>query len=696
MKVPRIAGLVLGLATLAAARAQAQEKQEYKPAASLADPRLAAIRKASAIWEARQAEPRKVVDVLCVVADVPSFLEAIAAWDEGQFFPILIDEPRLVLAFARAFRPARVVRWPGKAGAIAPGETWTRAVAAVGKGWSSGSKTVAGDAVPKGLGPGTPGVVVAHPGSPALAGAVALAAGRLQPLLRWEVPGKGYAIVPRGDEAEALAVELEKVVAGVVPRYEGLGDDCDFLTLAGDYPYRYAGTKGFGAGAAAFDDLVGRAADPKRRWAFTGRLLGDPATSVYRAMCSLFLQPRSALMFNGYPEAEAGFAPYNTMRAGAARLDKALPTTLRTGATGGTLAAWHRAFDPINPFGLALINSHGNPDRFNLVGGAGGPWDVPSTGPTAVAMIHSYSAADPTDPNTVAGRWLANGAFFYFGSLNEPFLQSFRTHDLVADLIAEGLPLSVAVRLTADEARLTAAGGPTVREIEQFSLPWRLQVLGDPLYRVSAALAKSPRLARWEPITSWPADRVGPAPKAGAADAEKLSWARSAALARWSMKPEARPDLAGVLRSIRRDRLSKADRDRFDALLFDALVADGRTVEWCATYARVPASERSRELERALETVRVANLYRAIDKGSWPPAVAVWDELVRSPSHADLKAQATRLVAPLATTPARLADWRKHLRSALADDRARPSADPIQQELGRVEKALGAGRARGR
>ena len=38
----------------------------------------------------------------------------------------------------------------------------------------------------------------------------------------------------------------------------------------------------------------------RRRWAYTGRLLGDPAASVARAMAALFLQPNSALLWNTY------------------------------------------------------------------------------------------------------------------------------------------------------------------------------------------------------------------------------------------------------------------------------------------------------------------------------------------------------------------------------------------------------------
>lgn len=692
MTLRHVGWLVSALGLVLASAAWGQDKPpEYRPPASLFDPRLEPVRKASAYWEARLGEPRKVVDLLCLVPDVPSFLEAVAAWDEGHWFPILIDDPRLTLAFARAFRPARVVRWPGKARAIPPGDLWAKAVAAAGKGWASGSKGLRGDAFPKALGPRTPGVVVSHPESPALAGAVALAAGRFEPLVRWETPGKGYAFALKGEDAEALAVEVEKAVAAVAPRYGALADEVDFVTLAGDYPYLYAATKGYQPGTAAFDDLVGRTADPRGRWAFTGRLLGDPATSVYRAMCSLFLQPGSALLFNGYPEKDASFAPYNSLKAGADRLGKVLPTTLRTGDRDGTLASWHKVLDPVNPFGLLLINSHGNPDRFNLVESVGGPWDVPLTGPAAVVMIHSFSAVDPTDPNTIAGRWLANGAFLYFGSLAEPYLQAFRPHDLVADLVAEGLPLGAAVRLTPGEARLTAQGGPTVREIDQFALPWRLHLLGDPLYRVSPAWAKAPRLASWDPIASWPAERAGVVPPQGATDVATLKWARAVALTSAGSKRAAVPDLVKPLLAIRRDRLPKADRDRYDALLVHVLVPANRSADLRAKYAKVPAADLSPELERALETVRVADLDAALRKESPAAAVAVWDELIRSPSHADLKSLATRLVAQRATNPARLAAWRKHLRAALADDRAKGSAGLLEPELGRVEKALRGG-----
>ena len=114
--------------------------------------------------------------------------------------------------------------------------------------------------------------------------------------------------------------------------------------------------------------------------------------------------------------------------------------TLREGAAP-SLADWSRLFDPINRYGLVLINSHGCSDRLQPAGGPGPDRRHPPSVPTAVLMIHSFSAADPNDPETIAGRWLANGAFVYFGSMNEPYLQSFRPPRLVAGLVAEGVPL---------------------------------------------------------------------------------------------------------------------------------------------------------------------------------------------------------------------------------------------------------------
>src|SRR4051812_38398188 len=140
---------------------------------------LEELRRASDGWRRRPGPERSVIDQVCLVPDLPTFLDAIATWDERHYFPILIDDIEFTFKFLRAFRPARIVRYPHKAAAIPPEQFWTRAQAAVERAWTEGDTggSAAGDGVPKALGATPPGVVLSSPESPMLAGAVALAAG---------------------------------------------------------------------------------------------------------------------------------------------------------------------------------------------------------------------------------------------------------------------------------------------------------------------------------------------------------------------------------------------------------------------------------------------------------------------------------------------------------------------------------------
>jgi hypothetical protein len=519
-----------------------------------------AISQAERSWQGRPGPGRQVVDLVCLVPDLASFLEAIAAWDESHAFPILIDDVELSFKFLRAFRPARIVRYPRRAAPIPAEQVWDAAVAAVGRSWTSETAGAAlpGDAVPKRLGPTPPGVVLSSPSSPMLAGAVALAAGRFQPLIRGEIAGS-FADVPSAEEALSLTRSLEARVAGAIPSYGTLGDDCDFLTLAGDWPYRYQTVNG----PAAFDDLVGRwdGVPGRPRWAFTGRLLGDTTASVYRAMCSLFLQPDAALLLNTYTDPSPPWSTY-AMAGAADALQPIAPVTVREGGQA-SLNDWSRLFDPINRFGLVLINTHGTPTQFHLRGGPGQTDDVPPSVPAAVLMIHSYSAADPNDPQTIAGRWLANGAFVYFGSLFEPYLPAFRPPAEVARLLAAGVPLGAATRRVPPEP---------------YSQPWRLVYLGDPLYQVLPRTDRLPRLERWPPVASWPAAAEFPQPTAAAAADTHLNWVLNTAL--YQLQRSAQPhqpiDLPRALLAIDRAELDPRLRPVYDALLIDTLVSSER------------------------------------------------------------------------------------------------------------------------
>ena len=286
--------------------------------------------------------------------------------------------------------------------------------------------------VPSRLGRTPPGLVLSNPQSPMLAGAVALAAGRFQPLVRLEpVTASSSPAEPLGRsrpktfhdvlslaEARRFARLIEALAATITGTYNQLGDRCDFLTLAGDWPYRYVNDEESGVvrGEHALDDLIGRlleanqqgVAQARSRWAFTGRLPGDPAASVYRAMCSLFLMPDSALLWDTYN----GGRPWSDYRMNEAVgtltrfWPRATPPVHRAGPDA-SLAAWHRRLDPFNRFGWLLVNSSGAPRQFSIPGGQRrSPADLPRGQATVVSIVHSFSAADPLDPSTIAGRWL--------------------------------------------------------------------------------------------------------------------------------------------------------------------------------------------------------------------------------------------------------------------------------------------------
>jgi hypothetical protein len=648
----------------------------------LFDTRLDEVRHASVAWERRTGPERRVVDVVCLVPDVPTFLEAVAAWDDRHFFPVLIDDVETSFKFLRAFRPARVVRCPSVVAAVgdkaAPEDLWEQAITAVGRAWAAegipAREVPRGDVVPKSLGPTPPGVVVSEPGSPSLAGAVALAAGRFQPLLRWQ-PGKSFGDDLKVEDALALGQSLEALLAEHVREYDRLGDDCDFVTLAGDYPYRFVGgmpKNPFGDGPNAFDDLILRSARGQRRWAYAGRLMGNPVESVYWAMCSLFLRPGSAILFNSYAETAPPWTDY-AMTAAAARVNKLVPTTH---LQGNDMTAWHQAFGTMNRSGLVMINTRGGPTEFHPGGQTA---DTPETAPAAVLMVHSYSASEPKNPDTLAGRWLANGAFVYFGAVNEPGLVAFRSPSLVASCLAENLPVVAAVR------RIST---------EPFGHPWRLVFFGDPLYRLKPVGVADTRLASWEPISGWPAYGEYQLPEPTAPEPVRLNWALKTAVFRFQtgVTPRQQVDLPAVLLGIPRDRLDAKLRPVYDALLTDTLLNARQAPILLDRLARIAPGERTGDVRRHLETAQMAALQRAVSARDFRQAASLWSGVVRAEGSRDFVRAFTERVSGLADTAARQSDWRDRLRAA-----GRSAADPanapvIDEYRKRVEEKLGTAR----
>lgn len=620
------------------------------------DPRLTPLLRAAETWQRRTGPDRIAVDQVCLVPDVPSFLEAIAAWDDRHVFPILIDEPAWTLPFLRAFRPSRVVRYTARgAGPDGPSsrwspprsaadrlELWEAAVRAVARGGSPPSVAddglPSGGASPRGRDDAPPGLVLSAPDSPMLAGAVALAAGRFQPMVRlepdlWEPDDRGgghparYGDVFTLDQAWRFARRLERRVAATTSHYDRLGDDCDFLTIAGDWPYRYD-NQAEGApvrGIHALDDLVGRTlvGEPdseglrasRRRWAFAGRLLGDPAASVAHAMGALFLAPDAALFWDTYEpgDARSGYtvAPAVRVLRGSGIVRRAI---VYGAVPSSNLANWHQLMDPWNRFGLIWLNSTGGPGDFSIAGGPGRPADLPGGCPAAIVMVQSHSAADPADPRTLAGRWLARGAFVYYGAVMEPYLQAFRKPGLAMDLAVRGVPLSAALRQG---------------ESEPFGRPWRLAYLGDPLYRLPrrGSLDRRLRPEAWQKLdaayASWPVETVAApaeAPAVGGDEspaARRLRWCYDSAIveaaggSRPGPLPPGHVGWQSTLKQIPRESLDPRLRRTCDDLLIDALAGAGDWEELSARLARVPPNERGPRGWAALETAAMFRLARA-------------------------------------------------------------------------------------
>ncbi|HYF48735.1 MAG TPA: hypothetical protein VEJ63_04990, partial [Planctomycetota bacterium] len=135
--------------------------------------------------------------------------------------------------------------------------------------------------------------------------------------------------------------------------------------------------------------------------------------------------------------------------------DKATPETFRE-----QVLPWNRN-------DLIMINSSGGPYSWGLTGGNGTGEDMPVGAPCAIHVTHSGSAGELYDPESMAGRAVWGGAFWYFGSAAEPFLTAFQPSRYYAPRIMAGASLSTVFRQRAGQ---------------NFFLPWRLLIVGDPQF----------------------------------------------------------------------------------------------------------------------------------------------------------------------------------------------------------------------
>lgn len=443
-----------------------------------------------AVAAARSAEtpapplPRaRSLDALVVVPDVATFLEWIGAWDGETMFPVLIEDAHFVPLFARAFRPAAVFYPKARAPVTLSPEAFDAALRA-----SFGPEAFEPNpakrrpaALPKPV-ESAAGLVVVDPSSPEAAGGLALAAGRGQRLAFVPAPPGGPARAASPGEFAEMQRRVEAAAEATGLPWHGLGSGIDFVTLAGAYPLGVLVPGAEEKGPYALDDAIARG-DFELPWAFTGRLVGDAPRAVWQAMASLFLEgPSESLLFSRYDTASEPWKSYDTDLARA--MLEPLGAVRQSRGEEATFARWHDTVLTAARSGadLVFVNSSGGTRDWSLAGPVSGlVEDVPLSEPAVVHVTHSGSMGNPYDEDTIAGRWLGNGAFVYFGSTAEPFLDAFNPPDENAARALAGMPLSRAFRRMPPDSRWR---------------PWKLAYAGDPLRTLRPeAIARVPARA---------------------------------------------------------------------------------------------------------------------------------------------------------------------------------------------------------
>ncbi|MCA9275039.1 MAG: hypothetical protein KDA29_03340 [Phycisphaerales bacterium] len=433
----------------------------------------------------RQAQ--MVVPFVVIVDDAPSYLYAISQWELMIRFPVLWDDGRVesrenIARFIRGFKPERVYRleddgdWDFEKEFDARSEQIDKAL---GKAlseqiedWRDSMREVHSQGIV------SPGVVLTDPTDAAWAGALALSAGRLQPI--------GYMIKPANlppplepDAADRIERELERLAGGFDRSWDKLGDDIDAVTLAMNTGTRIQ----TGAGARdmlATSDRLGRTEHngAGTRWAYCGQLIGSESQSVYRAMCALFLEIDQAFIWDGYGNNEP-WAAYDGTEAAAQLEPKDIRVELHD-QPKYTIEHWRNRMvrsigertDNETDALLMLMNSKGANRRFDLPGSyaeEGRAGDIPMLQvPAAMHIVHSFSLQLPFRRITIGARLLERGVYVYAGSVDEPFLNGFVPTPDIAKRLAAGLAFGTAVRF--DNGQV-----------------WKIAVLGDPLVTLGSA-----------------------------------------------------------------------------------------------------------------------------------------------------------------------------------------------------------------
>ncbi len=444
-----------------------------------------ALRLGDRIAQAQQ--KLKVIPDVVIVRDKASYLDALAAWSPSRRFPILIDDgspqaAEMIGQFVRGFAPTKVYSWTtGAGGGGEKTESDAASFSSVSevelRGAVSRAWDFAEDITPGGFVVGLrdrksapPGVVVLDLQDEAWVAGAALAAHRGQPIIVRDLPRNvdGAFHVQQADE---LNKAIEDGAGGFGLEYSGSGDEVEAVTITANCPAKiFTG----GADELALSDRIGRpgtGVEMSERWAWCGQIFGSAPRAAYVAMSSIFLVPRSAWMFDGYPE-DGVWGTYDLTKAGEELRGQAWQVEVMDKPNQSSRDWRVRAARTVDA-GFMLVNTKGNADFFDLETGQCKPDDVPFLDqPSMLHIIHSWSARAPGNRDLLAGRWMERGVYCYIGSVHEPYLQAFLPGSNIVKRVLAGGTLAAAVR-------------HDKRQV------WKIAYFGDPLIVLHSGMTRA-------------------------------------------------------------------------------------------------------------------------------------------------------------------------------------------------------------
>lgn len=431
-----------------------------------------------------------LVDRVVLVPDAATYLDELRKWSGKGRWPVLFDDAKLAPMFVRRFKPAQVIRRES-VGIALPQDRAARQnlidQALVGMiGGDPRIHSARQSLAQQQFAP--PGIILASPDDPAWTAALALAAGRGQLIAWMNQEPFGQPDDELGQDAmESLMAQVNSLMAETCAgsdtlaplAYKSLGDDVDAITICRSIacktrillPGALRADPGgpHNDGPVAITDLLGRNHDGSR-YAIVGWIFGDEARCAYMAMCSIFLPRERAWLWNTYPPDDQ-WSQY-AMHSAASMFEKSGVKTQHMHGASADLRAWLRYLPGGWSADIALINTKGNNDFFDLAEGSAYANDVPVLNePLALHLIHSWSMQYPASRGTIGERWLDHGAYAAVGSCWEPYLAAFVPPGELVNRWLNFVPFVPA-------ARWWDGQGP-------LSKPWRVVTIGDPLMLIA-------------------------------------------------------------------------------------------------------------------------------------------------------------------------------------------------------------------